>query len=176
MTSNTTRPALRTSTEPTTERTTPSPIRSARMGGPKQSPSKLPSSLSEHDADSAAGPAKKMTARNPIPPNDPNTTAALTSRSASASAASASAASAASASATSVEYGPSYSYGKRVNIITGREPRLPRALVEGRHSDRMVELKGRTYNAEDWIDDGKQPKDKVTRGRAEDAAKGNPRK
>jgi hypothetical protein len=171
MTSNTTRPALRTSTEPTTERTTPSPIRSARMGGPKQSPSKLPSSQSEHDADSAAGPAKKMTARNPIPPNDPNTTAALTSRSASASAASASAA---SASATSVEYGPSYSYGKRVNIITGREPRLPRALVEGRHSDRMVELKGRTYNAEDWIDDGKQPKDKVTRGRAEDAAKGNP--
>jgi len=68
------------------------------------------------------------------------------------------------------EYAPSYSYGKRENILSGREPKLPRALLEGRRSDRMVELKGRTYNEEDWFDD-ETTKVKVNRGLIDSAAK-----
>jgi hypothetical protein len=72
------------------------------------------------------------------------------------------------------EYVPSYSYGKRENILLGHEPRLPRALLEGRHSNRMVELKGRTYNEEDWLDDEKT-EGTVKRGKVEDASKRNQR-
>jgi hypothetical protein len=48
-----------------------------------------------------------------------------------------------------------HSFGKRTNIIAGLEPKLPRSLLEGRHSERMVQLKGRDYNEEDWFDDSK---------------------
>jgi hypothetical protein len=65
-------------------------------------------------------------------------------------------------------YAQSYSFGKRENILSGREPKLPRSLLEGRRSDRMVELRGRTYNEEDWFDDS-ETKEKVKRGRVDDA-------
>lgn len=45
-----------------------------------------------------------------------------------------------------------HSFGKRVNIVSGREPRLPKSLLEGRRSDRMMQLKERNYNEDDWFD------------------------
>ncbi|KAF7510750.1 hypothetical protein GJ744_006116 [Endocarpon pusillum] len=59
------------------------------------------------------------------------------------------------ASAQAVGYAQNYSFGKRENIISGREPKLPRSLLEGRRSDRMLQVKGRMYNEEDWFDDSK---------------------
>jgi hypothetical protein len=51
-----------------------------------------------------------------------------------------------------------HSFGKRANIISGREPKLPKSLLEGRRSERMMHLKGRGYNEEDWVDDSKSSK------------------
>lgn len=67
------------------------------------------------------------------------------------------------ASASSAEYvkpqRPShYSFGKRENIISGCEPKLPKSLLEGRFSERIMQLKGRGYNEEDWFDDSKAEK------------------
>lgn len=67
------------------------------------------------------------------------------------------------ASAYAVNYIQNYSFGKRENIISGREPKLPRSLLEGRHSDRMLQVKGRTYNEEDWFDDCKSEKQTESR-------------
>lgn len=62
------------------------------------------------------------------------------------------------ASAYAVNYVQNYSFGKRENIISGREPKLPRSLLEGRRSDRMLQVKGRKYNEEDWFDDFRSEK------------------
>ena len=62
------------------------------------------------------------------------------------------------ASAHAVNYVQNYSFGKRENIISGREPKLPRSLLEGRRSDRMLQVKGRMYNEEEWFDDSKSEK------------------
>lgn len=67
------------------------------------------------------------------------------------------------ASAQAGSHAQNYSYGKRENIISGREPKLPRSLLEGRRSDRMLQVKGRMYNEEDWFDDSKSEKQAKSR-------------
>ncbi len=65
--------------------------------------------------------------------------------------------------ACAVNHVQNYSFGKRENIISGREPKLPRSLLEGRFSDRMLQVKGRTYNEEDWFDDSRSEKQIISK-------------
>lgn len=127
------------SSESTSKRTTQSPSRSARGKSPNQSTHKPLSSSSQDDAGSGFESATRTSSRNRTgeqPPKDRGE------------------------SASAAEYAQSYSFGKRENILSGREPKLPRSLLEGRRSGRMVQVKGRGYNEEDWFDDSK-PEEKA---------------
>jgi hypothetical protein len=125
------------SSGPTSKRKTQTPSCSVRKTSPHQST--LLSSSSEQNADSGLRPATRTQSRNPTgtqPPKNIKT------------------------SALAAENVQSYSFGTAENILSGREPKLPRSLLDGRRSDRMVQLKGRVYNEEDWFDDSK-PEEKA---------------
>ena len=103
---------------------------------PHQSFDKPSSSSNEYDTDSDIEPAVKNASRKRVGGIQPKNAAAPAS----------------TAEHVKDEW-LGYSFGKRENIISGREPKLPRSLLEGRCSGRMLEIKGRTYNKEDWFDD-----------------------